>query len=148
MAPARLSAQGESVEPTAAVLLIDADCVLCNRAAQFFIRHDPAARLRFAALGSPAATALLAAHHLPPPPAGTVALVLGGQLFVRSEATLRAIALLPAPWCWGRLGLLVPRPLRDGVYRLIARTRLALFGRTTACALLTPAERARFLADS
>ncbi|RZL12977.1 MAG: DUF393 domain-containing protein, partial [Hymenobacter sp.] len=46
------------------VLLFDGVCNLCNGLVQFIIRHDPQARLRFAALQSEAGCALLAANGL------------------------------------------------------------------------------------
>jgi predicted DCC family thiol-disulfide oxidoreductase YuxK len=48
---------------------------------------------------------------------------------------------------WRVLAVLlwVPAPLRDGVYRVIARFRYKLFGKKDACRLPTPEERERFL---
>lgn len=40
---------------------------------------------------------------------------------------------------------LIPRPLRDAAYRLIARNRYRWFGKAEACALLTPEQRQRLL---
>jgi predicted DCC family thiol-disulfide oxidoreductase YuxK len=40
----------------------------------------------------------------------------------------------------------IPRPLRDLVYRFIARHRYRWFGKTESCWLPTPELRGRFLA--
>ncbi|WP_123501661.1 DCC1-like thiol-disulfide oxidoreductase family protein, partial [Pseudomonas frederiksbergensis] len=47
----------------------------------------------------------------------------------RSDAFIRLMAQLPAPWRWLRLSRGVPRPLRDWIYDLIARNCYRLFGR-------------------
>jgi predicted DCC family thiol-disulfide oxidoreductase YuxK len=107
-------------------------------------RADRAGRLRFAALQGETARRTL-------PPAlveqvASAAWLDARGLALRSEALLRAWALLPPPWRW--LGLLraVPQPLRDGVYEWVAarRRRLSL-GPLELHAPLTAAEQARFL---
>jgi predicted DCC family thiol-disulfide oxidoreductase YuxK len=112
---------------------------------RFVARHDSAARFRFAGLSSPAAARLLAAAGtrrdvLP----SSVVLVDGGRVLVESDAALAITARLDAPW--RRLALLraVPRPLRDGVYRVVARVRHRLSGRR-ACQPPPPWLRERFL---
>lgn len=128
------------------ILLIDGDCVLCNRSAKWVIRHDRGGRFLFAPLGSPRATKILQERGLKNPPQGTVVLVTGQEAHIRSEAVLRVLADLPFPWpIVSRVGFAVPRPLRDVAYSLVARLRIVLFGRTKSCAMLTPAERARVL---
>lgn len=127
------------------VLLIDGECVLCNRLAQFVIRHDPAGRFRFAALQSEAARRLLAERGLPPPPAGTFVCIEDGKSFTRSEAALRLARHLPFPWRAAVIARLIPRALRDAAYDFIARNRIRFFGRTAACGLLSTEERSRFL---
>lgn len=128
------------------ILLIDGDCVLCNRAAKWIIRHDRDGSILFSTLGSPRAYSILKERGLATPPTGTAVLVTGREAHIRSEAILRVLERLPFPWpLLSRAGLAIPRPLRDAAYSLMARLRILLFGRTTNCSLLTPAERARVL---
>lgn len=129
------------------ILLIDGECVLCNRVSQFVIRHDPAGKFRFAALQSEQARKILRQRGQPPPSLGTFVLVAGDAVYYRSEAAFRSLGMLPFPWCLARYGLWIPRPLRDFGYALVARTRIRIFGATTLCGLLTSAERDRFLID-
>jgi len=129
------------------VLLIDGDCVLCNRAAQFVIRHDKAKKIRLASLGSEAAAKQLAARDFPPPPANTFVFFDGSRGYLRSDAALRLAVKLGFPWSLAGVFLLLPRPLRDLGYRLVAENRYRWFGKTRKCALLSPEERSRFLPD-
>ncbi|RSK23903.1 thiol-disulfide oxidoreductase DCC family protein [Hymenobacter metallilatus] len=129
-----------------AIILFDGVCNLCNGFVQFVIRHDAAGRFRFAALQSVAGQALLQRHRLPTPPEpDSVVLLMAGQAYTHSAAALGILQHLPG-WRWlARLGQMFPRPLRDAVYRLIARHRYRWFGRQDACWLPTPELRARFL---
>ena len=68
------------------------------------------------------------------------------QLFTRSAAVAVVLAELPRPWpLAARLLRLIPHPVRDLAYRLIARWRYRIWGRLSACPLPTPQQRSRFL---
>jgi predicted DCC family thiol-disulfide oxidoreductase YuxK len=43
------------------------------------------------------------------------------------------------------LGRLIPRPIRDAMYRFVARNRIAWFGTADACQLPSASHRERFL---
>lgn len=131
--------------PDRLLVLIDAECALCNRMAQFLIRRDPGERIQFAALSSAAALNELSRRGLPPPPPGTFVLVENGRAYFRSDAALRLAVHLGRPWSLLAVLRLVPRPLRDAIYSTVARLRLRLFGRIESCALLDPHEKSRFL---
>ena len=76
----------------------------------------------------------------------TMVVVEGERGFTRSTAALRIARHLQAPWHWLRIFAIVPRPLRDLAYGLVARNRYRWFGKTDACRIPTPELRARFLA--
>ena len=89
---------------------------------------------------------LLAAHGLSPVAAPeTVILIENGCVYTHSTAALRILRQLRGLWSWLYVGMVVPRPLRDGVYRFVARHRYQWFGHRDACMLPTPALRQRFL---
>jgi predicted DCC family thiol-disulfide oxidoreductase YuxK len=128
-------------------ILFDGVCNLCNGFVQFVIARDPNSRFQFAALQSHAARRLLGP---PTPHAGaldTVVLIEDGRVFTRSAAALRIARGLTFPWPLAYAFLIVPRPLRDGVYGLVARYRYHWFGRRDVCMVPTAELRARFLND-
>jgi predicted DCC family thiol-disulfide oxidoreductase YuxK len=127
------------------IVLFDGDCNLCNTSVLFIARHDPAGRFHFAALQSATGRALLARHGLPPDLLETMVLVEGHRAFLRSSAALRIARRLAGPWRLLGALVLVPRPLRDLAYGVVARWRHRLFGRADACALPTPDLLKRFL---
>jgi predicted DCC family thiol-disulfide oxidoreductase YuxK len=60
-------------------------------------------------------------------------LVEGDRAYLRSTAALRVAMKLCRGWPLLGLFLLVPRPIRDLVYRWVARHRYDWFGRREAC---------------
>jgi predicted DCC family thiol-disulfide oxidoreductase YuxK len=118
-----------------AVVLFDGMCNLCSRLVRFVAARDPRRRFRFAPLQSERARALLRARGLDPDDRGSLVVIEGETALRHSDAALRIAAGLSGPWRWMRVLRIVPRPLRDLVYRVVARTRYAVFGRRASCAL-------------
>jgi predicted DCC family thiol-disulfide oxidoreductase YuxK len=126
-------------------VLFDGVCNLCNGWVQFVIARDPQARLRLAAVQSPAGQAILAWCGLPTDEFDTMVFVEDGRAYFRSTAFLRAVRHLSWPWPLLSVGRIVPRPLRDWLYDRVAKNRYRLFGRQESCMMPTPAIRSRFL---
>jgi predicted DCC family thiol-disulfide oxidoreductase YuxK len=127
------------------IVLFDGVCNLCNGTVRFLIERDPGARLRFASLQSEFGRALQARYGLDPDALDTFVMVDGAGVHVRSDAMLRLLAGLSAPWRWLAWMRLLPRPLRDALYGVVARNRYRWFGRRDDCLVPTPELRARFL---
>jgi predicted DCC family thiol-disulfide oxidoreductase YuxK len=139
------AARAGSAEAGGPLVLYDGTCGLCNRSVQLILRHDRRGRFRFAALQSEVGRQLLSRHGLPVDRLDTVVLVEDGRAFTRSTAALRIARGMDAPWPAVWPLALVPRPVRDLCYGVVARNRYRLFGRTDACMLPPPEVRARFL---
>jgi predicted DCC family thiol-disulfide oxidoreductase YuxK len=131
-----------------AVVLFDGVCNLCTRAVQFIIKRDPHGYFRFASLQSEYAQALLRAHGVSLTLDGrddTVALIEDGRVYTHSDAGLRIARHLAGPVRLAAVLIVLPRFVRDAVYRLIARHRYRVFGRRDVCWMPTPELKARFL---
>ena len=134
------------------ILLYDGVCGLCNRLVQFVLQRDRSAVFRFASLQSDFAAQLLARHGADSN-LDTVYIVLNesppGQresLLHRSDAVIFVLTQLGGAWrAAASLLRLIPQPIRDWGYALIARHRYRVFGRYDACPLPTPETRSRFL---
>jgi predicted DCC family thiol-disulfide oxidoreductase YuxK len=131
-----------------AVVLFDGVCNLCNGFVRFAIPRDPHRHLRFAALDSPAAIRLMTAAGVAPGSIDSVVLIDGGRAFVRSAAVLRIARRLRFPWPLVYGLVVVPRPVRDWMYDVVARHRLGWFGRREACLVPGPETQDRFLVDT
>ena len=134
------------------ILLYDGVCGLCNRFVQFVLQRDRRAIFRFASLQSDFAALLLACHGADSN-LETVYVFLNesppGQpecLLHRSDAVIFVLTQLGGVWpAAASLLRLIPQPIRDWGYGLIARHRYRVFGRYDACLLPSPDTRSRFL---
>lgn len=127
------------------VLVFDGVCVLCSRWVRFVLRHDRRQRVRFAAMQSERGRALLAGHGLDPDDPSSLLLLQEGRAFQDTEAILRLLSELGRGWRLAGLLRVVPRALRDALYRTVARNRYRWFGRTASCLLPPASARDRFL---
>ena len=156
------------------ILFFDGVCGLCNRFVDFMLRTDRHYRFRYAPLQGETARRLLEmddqaggreAGSAPPdglepgthepgthepgaPHAGDFRSFIfldTDRRFEQSSAVLHALIRLGGAWRLIAVLYVFPRPLRDFVYRMVARNRYRWFGRRDACRLPTPEERDRFL---
>jgi predicted DCC family thiol-disulfide oxidoreductase YuxK len=128
-------------------ILFDGVCNLCNGFVQFVVARDPLARFQFAALQSGAAERLLGPREAHGGWPDSIVLVKDGRIFTRSEAALRILRGLRFPWPLAFAFIVVPRPLRDWIYEIVARHRYRWFGRRDVCMVPTPDLRGRFFSD-
>ncbi len=126
-------------------LVFDTDCVLCAGAVRFLLAHERDDRLHFMGAWSREGLALAAQYGFTAEDLnGTFLLIENGRALARSDAALKVARHLWAPWRWFRLLRMVPKPLRDRLYGLVARYRYRLFGRREDCARVPPEQRHRF----
>ena len=120
--------------PDDGIILYDGVCVLCSGWMRFVLQRDRDALFRFTPIQSDYGRALALALNIDPGDPDTNALVWKGFAYRRSDAALTVVSHLPG-WAWVRAAHIVPRVLRDAVYRLIARTRYRVWGRHAVCDL-------------
>ncbi len=133
------------------LLLYDGECGLCNAAVRFLLRIDRHARLRFAPLQGSTAQTYLRSKNLPTEDFDSMIYVPDwsrpgerGPQF-RTDAALSALAQIGGAWRAFQVLRILPRPLRDAVYRLVARSRYRLFGPYRPTPLPRPEWAQRFL---
>jgi predicted DCC family thiol-disulfide oxidoreductase YuxK len=126
------------------VILYDGVCVFCSRWIRFVATRDVARRFRFTAIQSPYGVRLAQAFGIDPDDPDTNAVIHDGVAYFKSEGALTVLSALPG-WGWVRVSRLVPKPLRDAVYDLVARNRYRIFGRYAECFVPEAEMRARVL---
>lgn len=127
------------------IVVFDAQCLLCNRWVRFLLKHDRRRVFSFASIQGTRGRALLAQSGLQIEGLQTLVLVDGARNWQHTAAIFRVLHALGWPWCLAWAGWLVPAPLRDALYRCVARHRYRLFGRSDLCLMPRPADAARFL---
>jgi predicted DCC family thiol-disulfide oxidoreductase YuxK len=128
-----------------AVVLFDGTCAFCERSVAFIATRDPAGHFRFGASQTPAARALLAQHGVTAAAARSIILIEDGVVYQKSTAVLRIARRLPLPWSLASALLVIPRPVRDAVYDVVAAVRHRLAGRSKACEIPPPEIRRRLI---
>jgi predicted DCC family thiol-disulfide oxidoreductase YuxK len=114
------------------LLLFDGDCAFCHAAVRFILAHERRHDLRFAPLGGTAAGEVEREHQFRLPLDSMVWVTAEG-LRSRSAAALAVAEYLGGPWGLLTVFRLIPAPLRDPFYRLVARHR-----HRVDCALTPP----------
>lgn len=127
------------------IVVFDAQCLLCDGWVRFLLRHDRRGVLRFASIQGANGRALLARAGLQVDGLQTLLLVDGERIWQQTAAILRVLHALGWPWRLAWVAWLVPAPLRDALYRVLARHRYRWFGRSETCLMPPPDHARRFL---
>ena len=129
------------------ILLFDGHCNLCNAWVQFIVKRDSSRKIRFASLQSGAGRRMLEEHKIDANYIDSLVLFEEERFSVSSNAALRTLSYFDG---WERHLIflsVVPRSLRDLVYRFIAKNRYKWFGRREQCMVPTAELRKRFIPD-
>lgn len=133
------------------VLLYDGRCGLCNAVVRRLLAADRAGRLHYASLQSAPAQAYLRARGLPTEDFDSLVFVPDWDRpendppLLRTDGALAAATIAGGGWRWITWTRILPRWMRDPFYKLIARTRYALFGEYKPRPLANPEWAKRFL---
>lgn len=133
------------------VLLYDGACGLCNWVVRRLLATDRTGRLHFAPLQGRPAQAYLRAQGLPTEDFDSLVFITDWNApaahppLLRTDGALAAAAVVGGVWrlvTWLRV---LPGWLRDPFYKLVARSRYALFGEYRPTPLPDPAWSKRFV---
>ena len=121
------------------IVLIDGDCALCVGLVEWLGKRIPSDKLNpehimFVPGESDWGTELLAEAGV----TGyeSVVVVNDGRVLQEGDAVLALAEVLPTRWkVLAAVGKVVPRPLRNALYRWVARNRISWFGRKEVCAI-------------
>ncbi|WP_299754506.1 DCC1-like thiol-disulfide oxidoreductase family protein [uncultured Pontibacter sp.] len=126
------------------VIFYDGTCGFCQGSVQVVLKYNQRQNLYFAALQSGVMEALVPKAQIPGPLPDSILFYENGRLYSESEAALRIARYLDFPLSILAVFRIIPLSFRDFVYRLVARNRYRIAGRTDACMLPSPEQRARF----
>ena len=127
------------------VVIFDGFCNLCSHSVQFILRHEARPKILFASLQSNPGTRLLRQFNFNPGEAKTFVLISGGKAYVKSTAAIRLARQFRGAWKLFVAVWIIPRPIRDYLYDVVARNRYRWFGQLEACMVPTPELAGRFL---
>ena len=133
------------------IVLYDGVCGLCNRLVQFVLKNDGNDVFRFASLQSKLAEQILVRHRLRSESLETVYVVLDyglaeERVLSRLNAVVYVLQQLGGPLTYvSALLRVLPAPVQNFLYGLVARNRYRVFGRYETCPLPDSDTRSKFL---
>ncbi|MFD1171021.1 thiol-disulfide oxidoreductase DCC family protein [Oceanobacillus picturae] len=128
------------------LILFDGVCNFCDRSVQFVMKRDPEAKFTFASLQSGAGERVKEYYKIDSS-LDSMILVEDGTYYTKSTAALKICKNLKGLWKVFSVLLVIPKPIRDFFYNIVARNRYKWFGKRESCKLPSPEERSRFLED-
>ena len=128
--------------PPEHLIFFDGECGFCDKAVQWLLENDDDEVLYFAPLKGEIALQVLPQFEFSSELDSIVYVRHSdteAEAFVYSDAIGEILKVLPMRWSWMRIAWMVPRVIRDAVYRSFAARRIQWFGRVDTCQL--PDER-------
>jgi len=127
------------------IILFDGVCNFCNFWVNFIIDRDENDIYKFAAMQSEAGKKLLLEFKLNTSDFDSFVLIINDKHFRKSTAALKIskelknIVKLLYPL------IILPKPIRDLFYDLVAKNRYKFFGKRDECRIPTDEEKEKFL---
>jgi len=127
------------------LIIFDGVCNLCEYSVQFIVKHDRQARFKFVSAQSERGKILQQRHGVDTLQDGTVILLKGDQVYVKSDAAVEIAKDLDGLWRYLYYFKFILKPARDCIYSIISKNRYRLFGKKNACFLPDNNIKGRFL---
>jgi len=141
----RTDAAVPSFDDSGPVAFMDGECALCTRGARIIAKLDRRQEFKICTTQSALGQAVLRHYGLDPADPDSWLYLQDGKAYSSMDAIIHAGKRLGG---WGnsvRAISIWPRPVRNWLYRRIARNRYAMLGRTDMCAVPDPDLRRRLL---
>ncbi|HNQ61680.1 MAG TPA: DCC1-like thiol-disulfide oxidoreductase family protein [Bacteroidia bacterium] len=117
------------------VILMDDECLICNRLVGIVAKKDRRDKFRICGLKSEKGKKLLKAFGLESSTPDSLILIQGDKVFLYSDAVLKIAEDLNT-YKWPlKILLLFPRYLRNRIYFFIAKNRYSFFGKSKYCSI-------------
>lgn len=134
----------DKVDGAVAYVFFDGVCNLCNGLVDSLMKRDKHGSLGFGSLQGESAAAI--GIGAPDGDAlDSMMLVTPQGIYKESTAVILTVASLGGVYGFARLLLYIPRPIRDFLYRIVAKLRYRMFGKRDTCRLPTKEESRRFI---
>ncbi|MFK8046254.1 MAG: thiol-disulfide oxidoreductase DCC family protein [Crocinitomicaceae bacterium] len=123
------------------IVFYDGDCGFCNQSIQTILKHRKHNNFQFTALQSKLAQELLAPYHISIS-METIYVLQNNTIYQKSNAILLLANELKGLYFLLKIGYLIPRFIRDGIYQLISKNRHRI--KTGFCVVPSKAEKKLF----
>jgi predicted DCC family thiol-disulfide oxidoreductase YuxK len=127
------------------IILFDGICNLCNGLVLFIIKRDKDGRFKFASLQSDFGQRSLKQFGLVETGFESLVLIRGDKYYLKSTGVLKMLKELGGIWKAFYIFIVIPHPVRDFFYDMVAKSRYKIFGKRNTCMIPTPELKERFL---
>jgi predicted DCC family thiol-disulfide oxidoreductase YuxK len=128
------------------IILFDGICNLCSSSVRFIIQRDPGREFKFASLQSETGKKYIEQYNIHET-LDSIILIKDGKVYMESTAALKIASRLKWPWRIFGILLGIPKPVRDRLYKWIAKNRYKWFGRDESCMLPSKENQDRFIEE-
>lgn len=126
------------------IVFFDGYCSLCNNLVDWLMQIDTVGKLKFASLQGKTATTLLNQGSWPVN-IDTIVYLRNEKKITQSSAVLAILSDLGGIWAMTKILYIVPKLLRNFIYKIVANNRYRIFGKRDSCRMPTSEERERLL---
>lgn len=134
-----------AVEDHNSVILFDGMCNFCSDSVQFIIKRDPSSKFKFAPLQSVTGKDLIAKFNLDNVNLKSIILFKDHSYYLKSTAVLKIARELNSLWPLMYFFVVIPKPVRDYFYDIVAANRYRWFGKKEQCMVPNTEIEKRFL---
>jgi len=127
------------------ILFFDSECLLCNSAIKFILRHEKKKDIYFCSLNSAYAKDFLVNYFENKPHPQSIFFFNGNKIYIKSTAVLQLSKHLKGFIPLFFLFSIVPAFFRDKIYDFIARNRYKWFGKINSCIIPDKVNIERFI---
>ena len=127
------------------IVLFDGVCNLCVRSVQFIINRDKKDVFRFASIRSAIGQTLIKRYGIDVKKNDSIIVIKDEYVRYRSSAILYVLCYLKTMWKVFLISYIIPSPIRDILYKIIAKKRYFLFGKKNKCMIPDASISAKFL---
>lgn len=127
------------------VFIFDGYCVLCSTGVAFIMKHDKRARVRFLSAQSDLGKGIYA--FLQKPLDDSYIFIDASGVHTKTDGWFQVARTLGGGWRLWTVFQLIPRPIRDWAYDVLARNRYKWFGKSAQCAILSEEQRSRLVTE-
>src|SRR6056297_1581799 len=105
------------------VVLVDSECAVCTNSVKFIRRHLKKSQMVFRSLWSEEGRAYLKRYNLPDDYDQSLVYIYKNKAYLKTGAVLRIAQKMKGLFPAFSMFLIVPAPVRDWFYKLVARHR-------------------------
>ena len=136
-----------SKNDTNMIILFDGVCNMCVWSVRFIILRDEKDQFRLASIQSDIGKKIIKDHNIDIQKNDSIILISNSVIKYRSSAVLSILYHLRTIWKIFLIFYIIPSPIRDLIYKFVAKTRYIFFGKRQQCVLPQELNNSKFLSS-